>query len=408
MTLPIPRLPFSLDPLIAEAKQRARRRRWLILLAVALAAVAVAATLELRPASGSGPAVGGGKPVIHVVLERPPNTVYFNLTTGRRTDATAGEQMWVDRQSNRHHIVSTQGSRRVADQLWRSHYGSTTEAAAVDRFYAALTTDYRTALGNGSVEPAGRGTFDGHRVQWLRVVPPRDRRWFVLRELGEVGVDARTFEPILLRGPSGKRYVYTRILLAQATAYHAGDFKTHGPRRVPPVRVRLAPGYEFGSTGPSAPHGTVVHAPWLTAGTAVAGLELRAVRPFTIHKTKHRFYYGAPRPRAIHGLALVYGPSDGPAPTLPTPVNVYGRPRDPLASTHSTIVYEVPQGNTTPWRFVPAGSIEVQSGYTTVGSQVVPTPWIGYLKKQGLYITIATPEGERAPLQIARSLHPAR
>lgn len=411
MTLHVPRLPFSLDPLIAEAKQRARRRRWLILLLV-VAAAAAAATLELRSASGSGsgPAVAGGRPVIHVVLQWPPSTVYFDLTTGRRTDATTAEQMWVDRQTNRHHIVSTQGSRRVADQLWRSHYGSATEAAAVDRFYAALTTDFRAALGNGSVELVGRGTFDGHRVDWLRVVPPRDTRWFVLRELGEVGVDAQTFEPILLRGPSGKRYVYTRILLAQAIAYHAADFRAHGPRQVPAFPGQLAPGYAFGSTGPSAPRSTVVPAPWLTAGTTVAGLELRAVRPFTIHKTKHRFYYGAPRPRAIRGLALVYGPaSHGPAPpTLPTPVNVYGRPRDPLAATHSTIVYEVPQGNTAPWRFVPADSIEVQSGYTTVGSQVVPTPWIGYLKKQGLYITITTPLGERAPLQIARSLHPAR
>ena len=99
MTLPFPRLPFSLDPLIAEAKQRARRRRWLILLLVVVAAAAAAATLELRSASGSGsgPVVTGGRPVIHVVMEWPPTTVYFNLTTGRRTDATLGEQMWVDR-----------------------------------------------------------------------------------------------------------------------------------------------------------------------------------------------------------------------------------------------------------------------------------------------------------------------
>lgn len=408
MTLHVPRLPFSLDPLIAEAKQRARRRRWLILLLVVAAAATAAATLALRSASGSAPAVAGGRPVIHVVMQWPPSTVYFNLTTGHRTDATAGEQMWVDPQTNRHRIVSTEGGRRVADQMWRSHYGPATEAAAVDRFYAALTTDYRAALRNGSVELVGRGTFDGHRVDWLRVVPPRDRRWYVLRELGEVGVDAHTFKPILFRGLSGKRYVYTRILLAQAIAYHAADFEAHGPRQIPAFPGQLAPGYEFGSTGPSAPHSTAVHAPWLTAGTTVAGLELRAVTPFTIHKTKHRFSYGAPRPKAIHGLALVYGPaSHGLAPTLPTPVNVYGRPRDPLAATRSTVVYEVPQGNTSPWKLVPADSIEVQTGYTTVGTKVVPTPWIGYLKKQGLYITITTPLGERAPLQIARSLHPA-
>jgi hypothetical protein len=48
--------------------------------------------------------------------------------------------------------------------------------------------------------------------------------------------------------------------------------------------------------------------------------------------------------------------------------------------------------------------MEVQTGYTTVGTHVVPTPWIGYLKKQGVDITISTPGGEHTALQIARSL----
>jgi hypothetical protein len=131
------------------------------------------------------------------------------------------------------------------------------------------------------------------------------------------------------------------------------------------------------------------------------------VIPFTIRKTKHRFSYGAPRPRPIHGLALVYGPAaGGTAPNLPTPVNVYGRPRDARAATRFTIVYELPRSpRTPPWSSVPDGSIEIQSNYTTVGTHVVPTPWIGYLRKRGLYITISTPQGERVPLQIARSLH---
>ena len=141
----------------------------------------------------------------------------------------------------------------------------------------------------------------------------------------------------------------------------------------------------------------------------MAGLKLRAVTPFTIRKTKHRFSYGAPRPKTIHGLALVYGPASyGLAPTVPTPINVYGRPRDALAMTHFTTIYEVPRGNTFPWSSVPADSIEVQTGYTTLGNHVVPTPWIGYLKKDGLYITISTPQGPHTLLQIARSLHTGR
>lgn len=408
MTLHVPRLPFSLDPLIAEAKRRARRRRWLSLLVLVAAVAAAIGSLELRSASGSGLAARGGKPVIHVVLEDPPSTVYLNLKTGRETVKTLGEKMWFDPQTHRHRIISTEGGKPVADQAWKAHYGQATEAAAVDRFYSGLTTDYRAALKSGTVKLVGRGTFDRHRVDWLGVLARRDQRWYVLRELGEVGVDAHTYRPILLRSHSGKRYVYTRILLANAIAYNPSDLKKgRGPRQIPAVPpYRLAPGYAFGAANTTPAQSTVVHAPWLTAGTTVAGLRLRAVTPFTIRKTKHRFSYGAPKPKTIHGLALVYGPaSHETAPTLPTPVNVYGRPRDPLATTRSTIIYEVPQGHTSPWAEVPAGSIEVQNGYTTVGNHVVPTPWIGYLKRHGLYITISTPGGQQIPLQIARNLH---
>lgn len=51
MTLHVPRLPFSLDPLIAEAKLRARRRR-LLLLALVLVAVAAAAVFAFGSSSG--------------------------------------------------------------------------------------------------------------------------------------------------------------------------------------------------------------------------------------------------------------------------------------------------------------------------------------------------------------------
>lgn len=375
-----------------------------------VAVAAVAATLALRSASGSGLATGGSGPVIHIVLESPPSTAYFNLETGHETRATSGEEMWLDQPKSLHRIVSTEGGRRVADEVWRSHYGPTTQAATVTRFFARLVIDYRLALMSGRAGLVGRGTFDGHHVDWVRMRPQRDRRWWhVLREIGDVGVDARTFKPILLRAHSGKRYVYTRILLAEAIAYHPADFKSHGPRQVPPSPYKQpAPGYAFGSIDPSAPHGTAVHAPWLTAGPTIAGLELRSETPFTIRKTKHRFSYGAPRPKPIHGLALVYGPASELPPVLPAPVNVYGRPRDPLSATRSTVVYEVPQGNTFPWLAVPAGSIEVQSGYTTAGHHVVPTPWIGYLKTHGLYITISTPRGTHAAVEIARSLHTGR
>lgn len=55
MTLQVPRLPFAVDPLVAEAKRRARRRRRAVA-AVAIAAVAAGVTFGVRAIHGP---VGG-------------------------------------------------------------------------------------------------------------------------------------------------------------------------------------------------------------------------------------------------------------------------------------------------------------------------------------------------------------
>jgi hypothetical protein len=60
MTLRAPRLPFSLDPLIAEAKRRARQRRMLIALGVLLVAgLAAGLTFAFRSPGGGSPNGGG-------------------------------------------------------------------------------------------------------------------------------------------------------------------------------------------------------------------------------------------------------------------------------------------------------------------------------------------------------------
>jgi hypothetical protein len=53
MTLPVPRLPFSLDPLIAEAKRRMRRRRLILAALVLLGAGAVTGIVLLTRPPGS-------------------------------------------------------------------------------------------------------------------------------------------------------------------------------------------------------------------------------------------------------------------------------------------------------------------------------------------------------------------
>lgn len=60
MTVRVPRLPFSVDPLIAEAKKRARQRRLLLALAVLLlAGMTAGLTSAFRSPGGSSPPGGG-------------------------------------------------------------------------------------------------------------------------------------------------------------------------------------------------------------------------------------------------------------------------------------------------------------------------------------------------------------
>lgn len=411
----VPGWPFSLDPLIAEAKRRARRRRWLSLFVLVVAVAAAAAALELRSASGSGLAVAAGRPVAHIVMEEPPTTVYFNLKTGRKTGGTSGEEMWLDRQHGRERIAFTEDGRTVQDQVWKNHYTPDSEAAAVDHVYLSLATSYRAALRSGAAKLVGRGTFRGHHIYWLHLRQPPVPAWrhhhpWPQAAGDDVGIDAHTYRPVIIRfrsshGKSGGYYV--PVLVAEAIAYDPADFKRRGPKHPRAAPTQPATGFAFGSTNPSSPPSTVVRAPWLTAGTTVAGLKLRTVAPFTIHRSKHHFSYGAPEPKATHGLELVYGPpSQRLAPTFPTRINVYGK--GPRARTGFTTIYEVPQApRVYPWSSVPANSIKVQSGLTTAGNHVVHTLSIGYLKERRLYITIRTPQGQHTALQIARSLHSA-
>jgi hypothetical protein len=105
MTLLVPRLPFSLDPLIAEAKRRARQRRGLVAIgALLILAGAAGAALALRSPNGppttpstydtalrpsSGPSgstvtVSGTLPVVsengaHIGQTATEVSVYWNL-----------------------------------------------------------------------------------------------------------------------------------------------------------------------------------------------------------------------------------------------------------------------------------------------------------------------------------------
>lgn len=392
-----------------QPKTTLRRRRWRLPSFVLAAGVAagVVALLLVSPWSGGGDglvqralaAVGTG-PVMHIVMEDSTSTTFVNLKTGRETGGTSREETWIDRQDDRYQILNTQGGRFLSDQLGKFHSSPASRsrpafsAAALVDFYVALATGAHTAV-------VGRGTFNGRHIYWLRSRPSSEAP-------GEIGVDAHTYKPVLLRfNTPPSPYYYERILLAKATAYSSADFKRRGPipNRIPrPVAGGIG-GFTLGRTNPAV-HGTVVRAPWLTAGAAAAGLRIRAVRPFTFRKQNN----GAPK-ATVHGLELVYGPpTHSQATTLPTRINVLGPRSHPRATTRSTTIYEFPRvrfGPSITWSNVPADSIEIQTAYTTVGNHVLPTPWIGYMRRQGLYITITTPQGKHSALQIARALHTA-
>ncbi len=416
MTLRAPRLPFSLDPLLAEAKRRARRRRWLSVFVLVAAAVAVAAALELRSGSGSGLAAVGPRPVVHVVMEWPPSVSTVNLKTGHTTGGTDREEMWIDKQNGRERIAHVENGLVVGDEVWTNHFGPASEAAAVDHVYLSLTTSFRAALQSGAATLVGRGTFGGHDIEWLglRQLPvPSWRHGHPWPQVAmtDVGVDAHTFKPVVLRFRSShgtQGGYYARVREAQAIGYDPADFKRSGQARPRAVPRQPASGFAFGSTNHSIPGGTVVRAPWLTAGTSVAGLKLRAVTAFTIRRSKHHFGYGAHDPKAMQGLELVYGPASySVAPPVPSRVNVYGK--GPRGATRFTTIYEVPRAaRVYPWSNVPAGSIRIQSGLTTAGNHVVHALRIGYLRSHGLYITIRTSQSQRVAVQIARSLRTGR
>jgi hypothetical protein len=68
MTVRVPRLPFSLDPLMAEAKRRMRRRR--LWMAAALILIGGIAAAVASMATSGGPGSTGGGPGVHGLLSQ--------------------------------------------------------------------------------------------------------------------------------------------------------------------------------------------------------------------------------------------------------------------------------------------------------------------------------------------------
>jgi hypothetical protein len=103
MTVRVPRLPFSVDPLMAEAKRRAQQRRMLIALAVLLVGLTVGLTFAFRSPGGRSPN-GAGLTSANSLNTQSGGNAAFAVTTGMMAKAVlarAGRPLRVVRSNPR-------------------------------------------------------------------------------------------------------------------------------------------------------------------------------------------------------------------------------------------------------------------------------------------------------------------
>jgi hypothetical protein len=150
MTLHAPRLPFSLDPLIAEAKRRARTRRFL-LVALAIAAGGVAAaTLALRGSERELIGASGACRITQLNVVPGKEGVAagtasraFSLVNASETSCTL--HGWPNLR------LLLGNGRMVSPRVERDHYGSGTALTVrTIKLAPAATASFRIAESDGT------------------------------------------------------------------------------------------------------------------------------------------------------------------------------------------------------------------------------------------------------------------
>jgi len=279
--------------------------------------------------------------------------------------------VWADQHLNQIHIIQSYRGHVILNFLWPQDAKHGATLGHVDPAFAALWTGYRKALANGTATRAGEREAFGHHVYWLRFRAAGSSRG------SEVAVDAHTYKPIVYRSYSGVQPIDEHLLLAETTAYNAGDFTRHGPNpMLGPYSVGSSTGTSASGLGFSKPSTTVPRG-WLTAGPDADGHPLAAVTAQTVTAGK----------RVIHSYELVYGPvSQGVADPGATTIDELPRPDVPSL-----------------WAQIPPGHIQIDEGQTG-GPGRNHLVWTGYLISHARYVTITTQHGEAPLLAIARSL----
>ena len=144
MTEHAPRLPFSLDPLIAEAKRRMRRRRLLVVAVLLTAAAAAGSVVASRSPGGPG---SGGPPAGHGALSAPGQAGSVRIDVA---GAVGPLQM---NRSSRAQVVAWAGTPsvlRVAKENGHARYtvlGYTCKpGAGTEKYWAAYPIACRTSF----------------------------------------------------------------------------------------------------------------------------------------------------------------------------------------------------------------------------------------------------------------------
>jgi hypothetical protein len=182
MTLHVPRLPFSLDPLIAEAKRRARQRRLLVaVLAVLVAGAALGTTLALRPPRGSS-----GASVRAAVAPRLPSL----LVNG----GPHGAYRWQVRPSDAWILYTGDGSGRLGGTggtglVHPGHlkWESWTKTQAIGSGVVWLDDSVQRTVREDSVAVRAFRPIDGHFTRLTLRYSDRGKHYIDTRSIGRSG-----------------------------------------------------------------------------------------------------------------------------------------------------------------------------------------------------------------------------
>lgn len=366
-----------------------RRRHHVARLGIAAAVAAVLAVLAVTsPWQGSSrtslvdralAAIGSG-PVLHAVLEheRDPGLVAIDLATGRERPLPATTEIWFDEERDVEHSTFRIGGQLKHESLQTGTRFITSQGSYrsngppwLDPALREFVDGYRSALSSGRATRDGRGIVDGRSVTWLR---------FALRGgYQRVAIDAATSLPARVETYWGGSPTIYAVRQLEALPEGAGDFT--------PPRVDMAVPQSYGRRpvriAPRAASRVVPGA--LAVGGSFRGLSLVKVvetRLSTTFKPDDHV-----EPRVAKGLEFDYGTDDF-------------RGHEPFLVLAETTEPQ-PQNGWLDWPSPRPGEIVV--GSDTV--MLLSTHWSGLTVKDGIYVTILSPNRELV-LAAASALEP--